>query len=755
MALIDADDPRRALEWFDMVTGQARAPEPPAPVGPLPGPGQLPPSPVPPQPNPAPGQPPPSQLPLPGGPMPPVGNKLTVPGAPGGEEVPFGAVDMTPDPEVPTLAHEAGGVAAAPFGLPGYPAPPRPPDPLGDARRATDAGARAAADAVGLEKTVAGQNAAAVQDRQAAAADEYAAGLAANAETYTKNREAAKAQAQAETGAWLDRVTAHARREPSPNRLWADQDRFGRALWLLGMAFSGAAGIGMRGPDGMPATSNENPVLKMLQVEMARDVESQRERLKREGDVLQREGDVMMRNQSMRLDDLKDDRTQALLRLQALGKAMELRASTMTPAEIQRSGAAAAMTYLKQAEVGILAGREKETFTALQAAAQRAATAQENRLDRVLKLQLAREQMAASMAKADKGRDKDVWHLGKEQGVAIKGRNGGTMDVPVRKEVGDKAASFLTNASQTHADYVRLRDAIKGAGSGELVLDTNREIASVMSRLAYGQAKIMDPGGRLSDQDINQALRTIIGDNGTLLRRVIRAGDKQGMIELLDKAIAATSYEVKNKLGSWIDRSLLPEGLQRDPKSYDIDWVPAQVAPPPSPARTVDDEIAAFGGIPEGVKTPTTLAEFEKGKSRQDAYGKGLPKYDASPADKLEAAAVHADPARIRALAKAADDSLAERKLRPGEGRHADPEQLSVERLAVASAAKKALEKADKAEAEFRERVTAHAVLGKYREYLDDDLKVADMAAKSGFERADPEYIAKIVEEIKRRYPKE
>lgn len=496
------DDPRSrritdVLDWW--TRARTPAPDPallPAPYVPAPPP-VLPPA-------------PPVPAPFPGpAPVATIGSQEGVPGpeiaGPTGLGVP-----QDPGTVGPGITGAALGYVPPPP-APGVPAVPvqRTPEDYYGARAVEDAAQNEAGVANATASQARAGVAGAIQDREAAAAQQHLDRMTALDAEFRTARDGARAEAERETSVWMRKMEEHATAEPNPNRYWENQDGFGKALWILGQAFGSAAQIGMPG-----AGTEDTPALRLLRHEIARDVSYQKDRIAREGDVLKARGDVMLRHQ-VRLDnDLRDDRSQALLRLDALGRVLQLRAQRMTPEEIARTGTADALAWIQAQKLSAATRRTTEAFHARESQLQRNLTASEGAANRQNARDLAaihaQATLDAANAKKEGAGDKDMRPLSSRSGFSV--QNGGKFagEVAGPKDTQKELHEVAAGALQTAVAMKKLYKAYEGSDVWDRTFHNKAELEGALEQAA-GQIVHEINKGSTTEEDINRAKKVAIG----------------------------------------------------------------------------------------------------------------------------------------------------------------------------------------------------------------------------------------------------
>jgi hypothetical protein len=497
---------------------------------------------------------------------------------------------------------------------------------------------------------------------------------------YQAARATAEAKADQETAQWLEQVTTLAQKEPSPDRWWDTRSSFGKALWGLGLVFSTIhAGI---------TPGAKNAVLEMVKQEINNDVERQQQRLEREMQALKLTGQVMDKRQARLLSDMQDDHTMRLTRIQALEKAWLTRAAT--PGDPQKAAALAeSQMFLDELKLGVI-GKRRDVAVQQQNSAldrthatrlkgmeiaqrQREALQQQKQFDDELDYKYWKEKTDAAVTLATRPAGSDK--LPDKRGVAFD--TGAVMVGPDGQPVGDgtfyvrdekahqEVGEITTSASKLYRDLNRLAEKLEEKGvaaraAGVAIGETDPEIQKLVTDIAYGTAKQLDPGGRLSEMDVLKGgmAKFGFGPDGKLLDRAKHNWDPSAIANMIREETKNMEVEVGKKLAKYNDVSLNGQRTR-------VLWRPQNIEAPKVPDRTsVDDSIKAGTYVPPA--PPTSAKEYDA-KLAQEQTQRGLRGVLLPLHDRTEVAAARASfegkgpdkirDAAARALAAAKDEN--------------------------------------------------------------------------------------------------
>jgi hypothetical protein len=441
-------------------------------------------------------------------------------------------------------------------------------------------------------------------NRKLRADTDYATELQKAQINYQHERALAEANANQETTAWLQKYQSLAAQEPNPHRWWDNESGLGKALWLMGLAFSSVHSAITPGA--------QNVALTMIQQEIDRDVQLQKERLQRSLDALKAEGRAMDQRHQQNLTDLTDDHTMTLGRLQALHQAYLDKAAV--PGNAQAA--------LAQAKANTwFAGR---VSTLAQARAKQAAEAAEQAANRKLQLTIAnltdaRERAIAARhdvtelagdeiragvaAQAAQAKSQgDFLRISPDIGVHLvddkTGQLVGDGSVSVPKEEHKDLLDSIAKENATYNLLLRtkqdLADTDRLTVAGKLSPQLQQDLAALT--LAANNGKV---GTGVSDRDLALKLEefTGVGDSGKV--DAIKMGAlRDSVVDALDREINDFPQAATNRIG---------RGRALQPGTHVV-WVPPQTLGYDKPYLSTA-QVQQDAGLRQA-PTPHTVEEY-------------------------------------------------------------------------------------------------------------------------------------------------
>lgn len=519
-------------------------------------------------------------------------------------------VSGTPTPMSTTPLTDVGGAVADALGGTGAPAPqsvpgtPRPnpkTDPIGAAQWDQDRAAENVANATAQTGVTQLQAAGEKIARQANVIDQSNNKQAELDRAYQAQRAEARKRADEETGRWLQDMERLAKTEPNHQRYWQNQDSFGKGLWLLGMAFSSMAQLGQKN------AGQRNSVMEMLQQEIAQDVEAQKESLSRQMNVKKVQGDILQRNQMERIADLKEDHSLYFMRLEGLKQAALLRANAPGAADMKLAYQMGAQK-LAELQNGIVANRANEAFTAHESALARGNAFAIAKMHDATELLKAQMEIGARQSAAKNGLMKDYSAIPTTQGIRVlddatgkpigpgvdeKGQPTGAFYVKEKNE--EKVRQLAADAQQTYSAMKRVSAALHSDTPLEILLQKDPQLEADLIKLAYSETKANEPGGRVTDKDLQVNMKAVLGADLTTFRnRAFTEGLGSGQAKLadfMDRHIKDYKGKVENAL-----RSELPAELPEfGSKKVRVEWTPQELTAPEPAKETYAGKMSRYG----------------------------------------------------------------------------------------------------------------------------------------------------------------
>src|SRR5882757_7576101 len=159
---------------------------------------------------------------------------------------------------------------------------------------------------------------AAKANRVAAVQQSFSTDLAKLDTAHTMAREQAHQDAARETAAWMKDQDALATREPSPGHWWSNQSNFAKAMWALSVGLGGLS----------QSYGGKNFGAEMVMKGIDSDIAEQKATQQRQLQLGKDKGQLMLSNQTQSLNDVNDDYTHKVGRLNSLMTASLTRANS-------------------------------------------------------------------------------------------------------------------------------------------------------------------------------------------------------------------------------------------------------------------------------------------------------------------------------------------------------------------------------------------------------------------------------------------
>lgn len=476
------------------------------------------------------------------------------------------------------------------------------------------------------------------QDAVNLAQANYVDQLNANEVQYQKERALAHASAAAETAAWMRDMDQKAAEEPQPNRWWTSTTSFGKALWMLSLAFGAKAA---------QTPGVKNIALEMMQHTIDDDMAIQKDKLKNQREAIKEKGSRMVEMQKQTLEDQRDDYTHQVGRINALLAANTVKANSTTDADL-KAQLAAVDTELNIRKVQWAAKRadqatQERLKTVEEAHAdRRQATTEEFGLkkqsleqqwrtieeekDRQLKRDLAEESASAKLAAAEaKAQHKaDNFEFAGSEGqsgvnVQSVDKSGKpvTYNLSVPKERAKDAQEIVQNSQAKLVALSTLRDEIKKNGIPYGAF--SNDVSGVQALKAVADPQIRQMSGRFNKDTVKEVQEYIVGEDPTSLINRLKGGSADDIVKTLDREIAEATGATKQRL------SAIPGINIADDPNAKIIFTAPDTRGPGSHEQTPDEKIeAATGKAPPTVKltTPKDIKQF--GDEAKDALPSSL-----------------------------------------------------------------------------------------------------------------------------------
>lgn len=395
--------------------------------------------------------------------------------------------------------------------------------------------------------------------------DNYINSLTENDRQHQIAREHAHQQAATDTANWMQSMDKQVAEKPSAGNWWHDQTGFGKALWLLGLAF-GAKSQSLGG---------KNTVADMINQEIDNDMKRQQEVINKRGENLRNKGKVMLENQTQQLNDINDDYTHRVGRIGALMEANKVKAAQATTDDLKATYSKAD-AYLagKKTEVAkdrydnsvkerlnvvdqqYETGREslKLTHETNEKVLDRQHQSSENALERQNKRDLAEEKVAGQLAAAEKKAQnkQDLHEFPIQSGVNLtepdeQGRPKVTT-FAVPKDQAEPASKIVQSNQAKIVALSKLRDELSKDGTPYGTFENSNE---GRQRLA----SIVDPivkqvGGRFSPDNAKLVTDMILGEDPSSIWQRAKGSSTKDIVKMLDREIQeAPGYFRQQLLG--------------------------------------------------------------------------------------------------------------------------------------------------------------------------------------------------------------
>lgn len=674
-----------------------------------------------------------------------------------------------PLPGVPLPAPGVPAPAVAPPAAPTGPAPlPLPQggrmNPVQTANAAVDNAGMAAAGAMADQQLAANEAQRQLYERRAAAQEEFARRQAESDAQFQVAREQARVQAEQETAKWMADLEDQAKKEPNPKRWFANQSSFGKAMWLLSLAFGSKAAA--------TAPGVQNIGLAMIREEIDKDMGEQKARLAREMEVMRTRGAVMDRRNAQRLQFLKDDHSIRSGQLLALEKAALERANAPGSADDQ-AAMAAAHSWLAQQRLQVASTRAQQafqaneaklarghaawmqqnaqTFAAEQAAIGRAEQAAKDALDRMAKIQASQidAQNKAAEAKAN------TFTVDPASGVQLAlGGKTAPLAINVKDEGGRKRQEQIIKlseaAQEVTAELQVIREAVSSGSFADRLLQGDPALVSAVNNLGYAKAKENDPRGIVTDKDFQAGVKSALGVD------MISVGGRLGF----EAKSFALGDDAKAKLLKFIDHKMQEVETRTSAKlnAYvpleekqggSIVWRAKNRNPLEAQTESLEEMTARVTGqAGPAAPEPVTMEDLKRGQEMEKAGAEGaLPKYQR----------IVNDPnySSTQEVVSEAKDSFGggkggvapspERIIRLSEGYQSKVQGDSRARLEILQATEDAVNAVKKREEDVKEVLVAKQV----RQGAITLKQVAAEMKRGGLDTRDPAYINEIMEAVK------
>jgi len=455
------------------------------------------------------------------------------------------------------------------------------------------------------------------QDAVTLAQAKYVDQLNAADVQYQKERALAHASAAAETAAWMKDLDQKAAEEPQPNRWWHNTSNFGKALWLLGLAFGAKAAASAPGV--------KNIALEMMQQTMNDDISMQKDRLKAQREAIKEKGGVLTELHKQTLEDQRDDYAHQITRINALLSANTVKANSTNDADLkaQLAGVDNALNTKKvelAAKRADQATQERLKTVEEQHADRRLAitenfgmakqkqeqgwkTAEEEK-DRQLKRDLAEESASAKLAAAEakaqrKGENFEFAGAAGQSGVNVESvdKNGKpvTYNLSVPKERAKDAQDIIQNAQAKIVALSTLRNEIKKNGIPYGTF--SNDVSGVQALKAVADPMLKQLGrASFNKPTVNEVQEYVMGEDPTSLINRMKGGSREDIVKLLDREIQEQTGASRQRLNA------IPGINIADDPSAKIVFTAPDTRGPGSHEQTPDEKIeAATGKAPPSV----------------------------------------------------------------------------------------------------------------------------------------------------------
>lgn len=469
---------------------------------------------------------------------------------------------------------------------------------------------------------------------------------------YQQRRAAIQHQTDVETAQWVQEYQTKATQEPNTDRWFESRTGVGKALWALGMVF-GAVHAGL-------TPGAQNVALQMAMGEIQRDVQMQKDRIDREMGALRMKGTLMEKRQARNLTDASDDHSMLMGRLQSLKQAYLARAAAPGNEGLQ-AGLAAADAWFSQQEL-TLAGSKREA----------AVRVREGQLDRAHQTYLAkltdkrtRDISAAEIAKdydlatlaASKDLEKaklaakgDIQGVPSDLGAVMQGSPLGPT-IQVHKESADKMRSVFAVANQRYDALAKVKKALEDGSFSSRMATGDVELRAATRYLGYATAKDMDPGGKLTDNDVKFATTMDFGYDpaGNLIEKSLFNLNLSDIKKHVDNEMRSMPEKVSNSASTYLDPNVVGEKAR-------VLWSPQNLRVPESVPQSAT-QVFQGAGLMTPPTAPTSPEDFERRQVLENDptgmfKGRQLPKYDTGKVAEFTTAAKGLQPEYVRKLAE-------------------------------------------------------------------------------------------------------
>ena len=543
---------------------------------------------------------------------------------------PFVPAPAQQGPEFGDIDPDATYAPAQPVSPPVSPAPPRDPEARAELAQRTAIGTEGG---VAVEGGLAANEAARqTAGREAGAIETTQGNIAQENEQYHQAREKAHAEADSEVARWMADLEAKSAQEPSPRRWWDNTSGFGKALYMLGLAFGAAAQA-----HGAPS----NVALDQVNREIEADVQRQKETLARQMDVLRVKGKVMSERQARDLADLADEHAARVQRWDALGKALDLRAKAPGDAD-DAVAMAKAKAYVASQMTAVATDKLKAVRTAKESALARSAEmarqvqkeqyeAGENVLDRQLKRDLAQMEISAKHEDAAlKGRGEILPFP--TDAVALRRGAEAPEQFAVPKEFAPKVQENLERAETQYGAFKDLSKRLGNASEWDLVLKKDPQLQSAIMT-ALVPVELQQGGTRAVDMKAptNRIMSEILGADPNSWMAALRGMGPSELKAVLDRHLAELPKQTEAYL-STIPGSNLEEAKA---KGYRVTFGPLDTSV--SEAKPTPEDLHAYL---TGEKTPPYRPQSADEAKQAEKAGIDVGSYPPELAEALDKAKI-------------------------------------------------------------------------------------------------------------------
>jgi hypothetical protein len=468
----------------------------------------------------------------------------------------------------------------------------------------------------------------AMADAEKKSADELAAATQQFATSQAQQMAYADQMSQMRWEEWQNEYNEAAKAQVDPQRYWNSKDNWGKAAWALAL-MAGSWNQQKQGGDG------RNVPLEMLQSYVNQDIEAQKSNIDARLRGLAAKEKGLARQDQMSQQRLTNLATAQSLKIDGLIKLAEARKAGVSSAQA-KAGWDKTIAALQQqkTEVGVTLyediRKEEEVKAAQKFQAQEAAKARAfQRSERLAREQADRE-AAAAKAKADAEKEaaKKKDEGGVERGRRISPRlgiqatnriTGEAVEGGVARDDKDAVkgmASAVNAGNKKYTTITRMLEALDDETATDILRGGAADIKAFYRQLALTSARVDQPGGVLTDQDVNQGGEIVTGHAGPgWWERVKTPGDLRAMLE---QSLAGVEQETQAQVNEYADAD------------YDHTYVP-QLTYPRTKAkeRTVEDALTEAAGPKGRVDRTgqTPLRRPEAGETLDDEDPQARAKY--------------------------------------------------------------------------------------------------------------------------------